>query len=243
MKKPLILILLILIADQVLKVWIKTNLTLGEEIELIGSWCKIHFIENKGMAFGMSFGGDVGKIILTTVRILASAAIFWYILNLVKRKEKKIVIYGFSLIFCGAVGNVIDSIFYGVLFSESTIFSLAQFVPGNGYAPAMLGKVADMFYFPIISTTFPEWLPLIGGNNFSFFNAIFNIADASITIGVMLLIIYFMFIHKNETKHPQDDSTEELSQITDELSEVAEEFRRTQDNIPEMQDDTAETKQ
>jgi signal peptidase II len=212
MKKPLILIFLILAADQILKIWIKTNFVLGEEMELIGSWCKLHFIENKGMAFGMAFGGDAGKVVLTSIRILASVAIFWYILTLVKKGEKKILIYSFSLIFCGAIGNVIDSIFYGVLFSESTIFSVAQFMPADGYAPAFLGKVVDMFYFPIISTNFPQWLPLIGGNHFSFFNAIFNVADASITIGVVLLIVYYLFVREDKEKDTEDDMTKEIEQ-------------------------------
>ncbi|MDR0790341.1 MAG: lipoprotein signal peptidase [Bacteroidales bacterium] len=215
MKKPLILIFLILAADQILKIWIKTNFALGEEIDLIGSWCKLHFVENKGMAFGMAFGGDMGKVALTTIRILASAAIFWYILKLVKRGEKKVLIYSFSLIFCGAIGNVIDSILYGVLFSESTIFSVAQFMPANGYAPAFLGKVVDMFYFPIISTTFPEWLPFVGGNNFSFFNAIFNVADASITIGVVLLIVYYLFIHKDKEAEAEADTLQSVEQNDD----------------------------
>jgi signal peptidase II len=187
----------------VLKIWIKTSFLYGEELNLIGEWCKLHFIENKGMAFGMSFGGETGKIILTSLRIIASVIIFIYLKRLVKRGERKIVIYSFALIFCGAIGNVIDSIFYGVLFSESTIFATATFLPeSGGYAPVFLGKVVDMFYFPIIETTLPQWL---GGGHFSFFNAIFNVADASITIGVCMLIGYFIFCKKEIPKEPLED--------------------------------------
>ncbi|MDR1846576.1 MAG: lipoprotein signal peptidase [Bacteroidales bacterium] len=201
MKKPIILIALILLADQVLKIWIKMTFCYGEEVNLLGEWCKLHFIENKGMAFGMAFGGDAGKIALTSLRIVASALIFIYMRRLVLKGEKKILIYSFALIFCGAVGNVIDSIFYGMFFSESTIFSPAIFMPeGGGYAPVFLGKVVDMFYFPLIDTTLPQWIPIWGGNHFSFFNAIFNIADASITTGVCLLLVHFLFCKKETAK-------------------------------------------
>ncbi|MDR1725818.1 MAG: lipoprotein signal peptidase [Bacteroidales bacterium] len=215
MKKPLILIVLILLIDQILKVWIKTTFSYGEEVNLIGDWCRLHFIENKGMAFGMAFGGDAGKIILTTLRIVASVIIFIYMRRLVAKGAKKIVIYSFAFIFCGAIGNVIDSIFYGVLFSESTIFSTAVFLPeSGGYAPLFLGKVVDMFYFPLIDTVLPEWIPIWGGNHFSFFNAIFNVADASITTGVTLLIIYFLFC-KKETEQEETPTvkTENTDQI------------------------------
>ncbi|MDR1005616.1 MAG: lipoprotein signal peptidase [Bacteroidales bacterium] len=192
MKRPLILIFAILLADQVLKIWIKLSFPLGQEINLIGDWCRLHFIENKGMAFGMAFGGEAGKIVLTSLRIVASVLIFIYLQKLVRKRESKWLIYGFALIFCGAVGNVIDSLFYGVLFSESTIFAPAVFMPdGGGYAPMFLGKVVDMFYFPLIDTE-------VFGHRVSFFNAIFNVADASITTGVVLLMIYFLFLHKNK---------------------------------------------
>jgi signal peptidase II len=189
-KKPLILIFVVLILDQIIKIYIKTHFLIGQEVYLIGSWCRIHFIENKGMAFGMSFGDNFGKFLLTFIRLVASVLIFIYLKKLVNKKEKPLMIYSFALIFAGAIGNIIDSLLYGVLFSDSTFFQLATFLPkGGGYAPVLFGKVVDMFYFPIVNTTLPSWIPFVGGNHFEFFNAIFNLSDAAITIGVCLLIV------------------------------------------------------
>lgn len=198
MKKPLILIFLILLIDQIIKIYVKTHFYLSEEIEVFGlSWFKIHFLENKGMAFGMSFGDNLGKFLLTFIRIVASVLIFIYLRKLVKKRERAIVIYSFSLIFAGAVGNIIDSMFYGVLFSKSTFFQVATFLPeGGGYAPFMFGKVVDMFYFPIIDTYLPKWIPIVGGSHFSFFDAIFNFSDAAITVGVVMLLAAILFTNK-----------------------------------------------
>lgn len=199
MKKSLIIVIAILLIDQIVKVWVKLNFTIGEEVDLIGDWCKLHFIENEGMAFGMSFGGVAGKYVLTFLRIIASVLIGWYLLKLIKKGGNKLAVYSFTLIFAGAVGNIIDSMFYGLLFSESTFFSVSQFLPeGGGYAPMFLGKVVDMFYFPIIDTTLPQWIPFFGGNDFRFFNAIFNISDVSITIGVVILLISLIFAKKED---------------------------------------------
>ncbi|MBQ2376410.1 MAG: lipoprotein signal peptidase [Bacteroidales bacterium] len=189
-KKSLIIVFLILLIDQIIKFWVKLNFTLGEEVFLIGDWCRLHFIENEGMAFGMSFGEQTGKLILTLFRIVAATLIFLYLRKLVVKKENKLVIYAFTLIFAGAVGNIIDSLFYGLIFSESTFFTTAEFLSeAGGYAPLCLGKVVDMFYFPLIDTTLPQWIPFVGGDHFEFFNAIFNVADIAITVGVGLLII------------------------------------------------------
>lgn len=199
MKRPLIVIFLILILDQILKFWIKLNFTLGEEVFLIGDWCRFHFIENEGMAFGMSFGEEVGKLILTLFRIVAASLIFIYLRKLIIKGESKLIIYAFTLIFAGAVGNIIDSLFYGLIFSESTFFVTAQLFPeAGGYAPFCLGKVVDMFYFPLIDTTLPQWIPFIGGNHFEFFNAIFNVADIAITVGVGLLIVSVLVVKKDK---------------------------------------------
>ena len=199
MKKPLILIFIILIIDQIIKIYVKTNFYLGEEVGVLGlSWFKIHFIENKGMAFGMSFGDNIGKLLLTVVRIVASVLIYIYIVKLVKRKDMPLLIYALSLIFAGAVGNIIDSLFYGVVFSKSTFFQVATFFPSDGgYAPVLFGKVVDMFYFPLIDTYFPGWIPVIGGRHFSFFDAIFNFSDAAITVGVVMLVIAIIMKDKN----------------------------------------------
>ncbi len=199
MKRPLILIFLVLILDQILKFWIKLSFTLGEEVFLIGDWCRFHFIENEGMAFGMSFGEKTGKLILTLFRIVAASLIFLYLRRLIAKKESKLIVYAFALIFAGAVGNIIDSLFYGLIFSESTFFTTAQLFPeAGGYAPLCLGKVVDMFYFPLIDTTLPEWIPFVGGNHFEFFNAIFNVADVAITVGVGLLIVSAFMTKKDK---------------------------------------------
>lgn len=214
MKKPLFLILAILFIDQIFKIWIKTNFHIGEEISLIGNWAKLHFIENEGMAFGMSFGGEFGKLALTLFRIIASVLIFIYLRKIIDKKESKLNIYSISLIFAGAVGNIIDSIFYGIVFSESTYFSIAEIFPSNGgYGTLLHGKVVDMFYFPIINTSFPTWMPFTGGEPFTFFNAIFNIADISISVGVGLLVLSLLFFQKKEENIEKDnikDSKETL---------------------------------
>lgn len=216
MKKSLIIVIAILLIDQIVKVWVKLNFTIGEEVDLIGDWCKLHFIENEGMAFGMSFGGVAGKYVLTFLRIIASFLIGWYLLKLIKKGENKLAVYSFTLIFAGAVGNIIDSMFYGLLFSESTFFSASQFLPeGGGYAPMFLGKVVDMFYFPIIDTTLPQWIPFFGGNDFRFFNAIFNISDVSITIGVVILLISLIFAKKEDqidAEVVEDNAANELTE-------------------------------
>lgn len=206
MKKPLILIFAILIVDQILKISIKLDMCLGQEISLIGSWCKIHFIENEGMAFGMAFGGDWGKLILTLFRIIASVIIFIYLKKIVEKKESKLTIYSMALIFAGAVGNIIDSIFYGVIFSESSFFHSATIFKG-GYGSLFHGKVVDMFYFPLIDSTFPSWFPVVGGEPFRFFNAIFNFADASISIGVCLLVISLVFFQKKKSENNNEGTT------------------------------------
>ncbi|MBR1626613.1 MAG: lipoprotein signal peptidase [Bacteroidales bacterium] len=206
MKKPLLLIFAVLVIDQIIKIYVKTHFFLSEEIEFLGlSWFRIHFIENKGMAFGMSFGDNIGKFILTFVRIIASVLIFIYLTRLVKKNEKPLIIYSFALIFAGAAGNIIDSLFYGVLFSKSTFFQVATFLPeGGGYAPMLFGKVVDMFYFPLIDTDLPAWIPLFGGKHISFFDAIFNFSDAAITIGVVLLIIGIYIKDKTDKKDRND---------------------------------------
>ena len=191
-KKITILVVLVLLVDQIFKIWIKTHMTLGESISVIGNWFRIYFIENNGMAFGMQFGGMAGKLLLTLFRLVLAGFIIYYLKKLLKRKETPAgVLIGIALILIGAMGNIFDSIFYGVIFSESTFTSVAEIFPsGGGYAPLFFGKVVDMLYFPIIDTTLPGWIPFKGGENFIFFRPIFNIADSCITIGVIYLLLF-----------------------------------------------------
>lgn len=191
----------LVIIDQVIKILVKTNMSIGENFNVIGQWFKIYFIENEGMAFGMKFGGSVGKFILSLFRIVLFGALVYWIRALLKKPGTPSgVTVGLTLIAAGALGNIIDCLFYGILFSESTYSSVAEFLPdGGGYAPFFFGKVVDMFYFPIIDTTFPEWLPLIGGNPFRFFAPVFNFADSCVTCGALYLIFFqWKFFAKEE---------------------------------------------
>jgi len=202
LKKAVIIILLILIADQVLKIWVKTSMLIGSrgEIAVLGDWFILHFTENEGMAFGMKFGGDYGKITLSIFRIIAVIAIGWYLAKLTRRKESFGFILSISLILAGALGNIIDSAFYGVIFSESTFHEIARAFPEEGgYSSFLHGKVVDMFYFPIIKGYYPNWFPFWGGDEFIFFRPVFNIADSSITVGVTILILFQKKFFKKES--------------------------------------------
>lgn len=181
-------ILFTIILDQVIKIYIKTNFFLGEEV-LVFDWFRIHFVENNGMAMGFEFGGKAGKLFLTVFRLVAVTAIMYWLVGTIKTKVHNAVIIAISLIFSGAVGNIIDSVFYGAIFDDSTnkVATLFADVP---YGTLFHGKVVDMFYFPIWSGDLPSWIPFIGGDSFTFFQYIFNPADAYITIGVALLFIF-----------------------------------------------------
>jgi len=196
-----IFVVVLLVIDQVIKILVKTNMTLGQSIPVFGTWFKIHFIENIGMAFGMSFGGGIGKFLLTFFRIVLGVAIIIYIRKLLKKPDTPTgVLYGLAAIMCGAFGNIIDSLFYGLIFSESTFTQVAtMFPPDGGYAGLFFGKVVDMFYFPIIDTTLPDWMPFVAGKPFRFFDAIFNFADSCITVGAIYLIFFqWKFFSKGE---------------------------------------------
>ncbi|MBN8696484.1 MAG: lipoprotein signal peptidase [Bacteroidetes bacterium] len=188
-KKPLILIFSILLIDQLIKIYVKTHFFLGEEIHVAGNWFILHFTENNGMAYGMEFGGDFGKLFLSVFRMIAIAGIGWYMWTLTKKNEDKFFIICIALIFAGAVGNLIDSAFYGMIFSDSG-YEVARFMPEEGgYSSFLHGKVVDMFYFPVIEGHFPSWFPLWGGEEFIFFRPVFNFADAAISLGVILIIL------------------------------------------------------
>lgn len=207
MKRPFIIIFLVLLIDQSIKFWIKTNMYLGQEFHIAGNWFIIHFTENNGMAFGLEFAGEYGKLFLSLFRIAAVAGIGYYLNYLVKTKAHGVLISGMAFIFAGALGNIIDSTFYGMIFSSSE-YQLAQLFPeGGGYATFLHGKVVDMLYFPIISGHFPEWLPVWGGDYFTFFRPVFNIADSSITIGVILILLFQSVIFKEQPKDEQSGDT------------------------------------
>ncbi|MCF6333477.1 MAG: lipoprotein signal peptidase [Draconibacterium sp.] len=190
--KSLIIIAIILVADQSLKFWIKTTMSIGDEIVVFKDWFIIHFVENNGMAFGFEFAGEYGKVFLSVFRILAVIAIGWYLFKLAKQKE---IPFGFivsiALIFSGAIGNIIDSLFYGLIFDHSYGQIATLFPDGGGYAGFLHGRVVDMLYFPLISGNYPGWLPFIGGNSFVFFRPVFNIADSSISVGIFSILIFY----------------------------------------------------
>ena len=183
-----LLVLAILIIDQVIKIWVKTHMTLHEQIEIL-SWFKIVFIENNGMAYGMEIGS---KLVLSIFRIIAIAFLGYYIVLQVRKQARWGYLICLSMVIAGATGNIFDSMFYGLIFNSSSEFYQSYFVPfGTGYAPFLMGKVVDMFYFPIITTTWPTWVPFVGGQPYVFFSPIFNFADASISVGVVLLLLFF----------------------------------------------------
>ncbi len=196
MKRALIIILGVLVLDQALKIWIKTHMYLGQEY-VITDWFIIHFTENPGMAFGFEFGGNYGKLALSIFRLITVAFIFVWLRNLIAKKAKPIAIAAVALIFAGAIGNILDSLFYGVLFSDS-YGQVATFLPDEGgYAGFLHGRVVDMFYFPLFKGYLPEWLPIWGGDYFIFFRPIFNIADSAISVGVGLLLLFQKAVFKN----------------------------------------------
>jgi signal peptidase II len=205
LKKALITIFSVLLIDQVSKVWVKTSMYLDQSIPVFGNWFYIHFIENPGMAFGMEFWGENGKLMLTVFRILAAVGFIWYLNKLIKEKAHTGLIISISLVLAGAVGNIIDSVIYGVIFSESSHYSteVAQFLPqGGGYAKLLHGHVVDMLYFPILDGYWPDWMPYIGGSRFQFFRPVFNVADTAISVGLGLIIVGQKAFFKKVVEEP-----------------------------------------
>lgn len=210
LQKSVLIIVGVLLIDQLLKFWIKTNMSLGEEFSVIGNWFLIHFVENNGMAFGFEFAGEYGKIFLSLFRVVAVIGIGWYLLKLVKRDD---IPMGFiacvSLILAGAVGNIIDSAFYGLIFNESYGQVATLFPQGGGYASFLHGKVVDMFYFPIISGRYPSWIPVLGGNEFQFFRPVFNVADSAITIGIFSVILFYWRLFSRLDQNKAEENSAE----------------------------------
>lgn len=200
------MVLLLILVDQVIKFWVKTHLAVGQTVPLLGQWFNLHFVENEGMAFGISFGQQIGKFVLSLVRIVLVGLLCWYFAVFVKRgKMDGVVLTIFCLVIAGAIGNIIDSMFYGIFFTESNFLQVAEWSPGHGYAPFFFGKVVDMFYlklFPI-----PEKFPLWGGS--WFFPAIFNFADACITVGIFLAIIFNKRIFSDLEKKSEENVANE----------------------------------
>jgi signal peptidase II len=212
-KKVILLIAIIIFIDQAIKFYIKLNYFIGEEHLLLGSWARLHFVENEGMAWGLKFGGDFGKIILTLFRL---AAVIWgsfLIKGFIEKKYHNGFIICAALIYAGAVGNLIDSLFYGMIFQQSVPFTtqVAVFLPETGgYSPFLHGKVVDMFYFPIIRDAhFPSWFPIWGGEEFEFFRPVFNFADAAISSGVISLFVFqSKFFDNTDPQAPIDPAQE-----------------------------------
>lgn len=199
LKQASVIIVVILIIDQVSKFYIKTNFMLGDEIRVF-DWFRILFVENKGMAWGAQIPGEYGKLLLTTFRLIAVPFIGYWLWDSIRKNGSKILITAIALIFAGAVGNIIDSVFYGVIFDHS-YNQVAEFLPeGGGYAPLLYGHVVDMLYFPLWSGYLPEWIPFWGGDYFTFFEPVFNIADSAITVGFFLLIIFNKKVFPQEEK-------------------------------------------
>jgi signal peptidase II len=207
-RKSILVILLILLADQTLKVVVKTHMTLYEQIPVFGQWGILHFVENNGMAFGLALPGSLGKILLTSFRIVAVIGIGIYLRHLIRIGAHKGLIITLSMVMAGALGNIIDSVFYGLIFSESTPLTRAILFPQDGgYAPLLHGKVVDMFYFPLLKGNYPDWFR--GGSSFIFFRPVFNIADSAITVAVAIILFNQRRFFKHTSPPPGEEEVQE----------------------------------
>jgi len=217
--KALVIIFSVLLVDQILKIWIKTNMFLGQEY-LIFDWFRIHFTENEGMAFGLSFGGDYGKLLLSSFRIIAVVFIIIYLRKLIAQKVATGFVTSISLILAGAIGNIIDSAVYGMIFSDS-LNQIATVLPEESYSGFLHGRVVDMLYFPLFQAYMPNWVPIFGGGYFVFFQPVFNIADSAITVGVFMIVIFQRSFFKDQEsdKKKKAESAEEVDRPAEAESE------------------------
>lgn len=226
--KVTLLVILVLILDQASKIWVKTHMGYGEEIMLIGNWARLHFTENPGMAFGLELPEPFGKLILSLFRIVAVGGLIYYIRLLQKEGASFGLLCSFALILAGAIGNIIDSAIYGLIFSASGYHysGLATMFPeGGGYAGFLYGKVVDMLYFPMFSGHFPDWFPVWGGEPYLFFRPVFNIADVAITTGVLSIIVFHRGFFTTHDKPIEPKESGANTVITDTISEVESEIK------------------
>ncbi len=215
-----LIICLVVLADQALKIYVKTHFHAGESHAIIGNWFRLYFIENEGMAYGWKFGGEWGKMMLTLFRLAAVIFGVFYLKKIIEKKYHPGFILCAALIFSGALGNLIDSMFYGLIFEDSSInaYNIARIFPAHGYAGFLHGKVVDMLYFPIIRNThFPAWIPVWGGEEFEFFRPIFNIADASISTGIITILVFQKRFFKTHIKNSPSQSLETKTLVNDEM--------------------------
>jgi signal peptidase II len=215
-----LIICLVVIADQALKIYVKTHFHAGESHAIIGSWFRLYFIENEGMAYGWKFGGEWGKLLLTLFRLAAVIFGVFYLRKIIQNKYHPGFIVCAALIFAGALGNLIDSMFYGLIFQDSSPFSynIANIFPAHGYAGFLHGKVVDMLYFPVIRNThFPGWVPFWGGDDFEFFRPIFNLSDAAISAGIITILLFQKRYFKNHTQNVHPNSIETTALVNDEM--------------------------
>src|SRR3984893_8498771 len=229
----ILVVLLIILADQTLKFWVKTHMPLSRSaedfvheqvspydngIKLVGNKAQIYFVENEGMAWGWKFGGAWGKMALTLFRLVAVVFGVYYIQTIIKKKYHRGFIICAGLIFAGALGNLLDSMFYGLIFERSTYDHVAKIFPPHGYTTFLHGRVVDMLYFPIVKTHYPQWMPFVGGEDFEFFSPVFNIADASISVGVIAILFFQKRFFK---KHPENQHiTVETNSTVDDKVQV-----------------------
>lgn len=217
-----LIILLVVVADQALKFYIKTNYYMNENHNILGNWFRLYFVENEGMAYGWKFGGAAGKMMLTLFRLGAVIFGVWYLRSIIQKKYNKGFIICATLIFAGALGNLIDSMFYGMIFEESAqgSYLVAKIFPAHGYAGFLHGRVVDMLYFPVISNVhFPSWVPIWGGEEFEFFRPIFNLADAAISSGVITILVFQKKFFSNQNP-PENHHTQETGAVVNDDVQV-----------------------